>query len=370
MEIQQQLPVTTLARSVDASTNVPPPAVYPMANYASFASIVTALAICAALLVLKVSTGDREFPARRIRSKDEFATVNNLFEAGGQESANSHLQQMNDSSGLKTLVVVTGSLRGGEKAWQTLYDNVLEVNHADLAVITEDPVPERYRNASLFDRAKYVWMVPKYDDWADAMDLIHNSSAWREPLMALYTGKENIMLGGMGNIRASGAIIFMFRWFLSQRIRENNLIQIYDRFVVTRSDHYYLCPHDLSTLDPSMLWVPSGQDFRGVCDRHFVCGNHDILTALDILPPLLLHSEKYYKQLTHPRYNSERFLLHRWAEEGLKIRLRRFNRTMFVSATQQDSSRWSVISQFPVKEGVYIKYPEEYAEALQGCFAE
>ena len=275
-----------------------------------------------------------------------------------------------DPSELKTLVVVLGSLRGGEPTWQTLYKNVLDANpHTDLAVITENPIlPAAYHNASLFARAKYVWWVPKYKDWATAMDLVHNSSAWRAPLWELYhKGGKNIMLGGMHHgMEGSGAIIFMFRWFLSNKLQELNLIAKYDRFVVTRSDHYYLCPHDFRQLHPLYMWVPRGQDYRGICDRHLVANRDHILKALDILPPLLLHPDKYYKQLTKPNYNSERFLLHRWAEEGLTKWLRRFPRTMFTCATEFDTSRWSK-GKFPVKEGVFMKYPAEYEEAHEGC---
>jgi hypothetical protein len=269
--------------------------------------------------------------------------------------------------GLKTLVIVTGSLRGGEMAWTSLYENLLDVNEADLAVITEDHVPDQYQNASLFKRAKYLWKVPKYDDWADAMDLVHNSSAWRGPVFSMYRGGENIMLGGLNDVRASGAIVFMFRWFLSQRLQELKLTEVYDRFVVTRSDQYYLCPHDLWTLNINYLWVPEGEDYDGICDRHFVCSRDHILQALNTLPPLLLHPQKYRKQLTRKRYNSEAFLKHRWAEDGLLPMVQRFRRSMFTSATPQDSTRWRIASSDPVVEGVYIKYPKEYIASLKTC---
>lgn len=273
----------------------------------------------------------------------------------------------------RTLVVITGSLRGGERAWQSLYDNLLDVNdQTDLALITEDAIPGYYQNSSLFSRAKYVWYVPKYEDWADAMDLVHQSATWRDPLFRLYTGGENTMLGGIKGpfhetVRASGAIVFMFRYFLSQRLQELDLITQYDRFVITRSDHYYLCPQDLRTLSNRYIWVPEGEDYKGICDRHFICGRQHILRALDILPPLLSDPDKYYKQLTHFRYNSERFLKHRWAQEGLLLHVRRYPRNIFTCATTHDSSRWSTVSEEPVEQGVHIKYLKEYQSAVETC---
>jgi hypothetical protein len=38
----------------------------------------------------------------------------------------------------KTLVILIGNLRCGEPAWQTLYQNILDVNSADLALMVGD----------------------------------------------------------------------------------------------------------------------------------------------------------------------------------------------------------------------------------------
>jgi len=35
----------------------------------------------------------------------------------------------------QTLVILMGNLRGGEKAWKTLYRRVLDINNADLALV-------------------------------------------------------------------------------------------------------------------------------------------------------------------------------------------------------------------------------------------
>jgi hypothetical protein len=332
--------------------------------------LVALVAICALVASLsgrQVILGPSELQSTTNRTISGKPTVGNNPEAKRSAESQSTSNRQRTRSRLKTLVIVTGGLRGGELAWTSLYENLLDVNQADLAVISEDPVPDRYQNASLFQRAKYLWKVPNYDDWADAMDLIYNSSAWRGSLFSMYRGGGNIMLGGVKGVKGSGAIVFMIRWFLSQRLQELNLTKVYDRFVVTRLDHYYLCPHDLRTLNINYLWVPEGENYRGICDRHFVCSRDYILQALNILPPLLLHPEEYRKQLTHQRYNSERFLKHRWAEEGLLPLIRRFHRNMFTCATPQDSSRWSVASPDPVAQGVHVKYPEEYEASLKTC---
>lgn len=51
-----------------------------------------------------------------------------------------------------------------------------------------------------------------------------------------------------------------------QRIREENLVAKYSRFILTRSDMFFPIPHPrLESLHPQYLWVPFGNvDFGGI----------------------------------------------------------------------------------------------------------
>lgn len=265
----------------------------------------------------------------------------------------------------RTLVVLIGSLRAGEAAWQSLYSNLLEPTNADLAMITEDQIPPAYQNASLFTRAKYQWLVPKYQDWADALDLVHNSNQWRNELLSLYAKDKNTMLGGIANTSASGAIVFMFRWFLRQKLKEHHLTDYYDRFVVTRTDQQYICPKDLRQLDNRYLWVPQGETYDGVTDRFFIANRTVILSALDTLGPLLAEPNRYAQELGMERYNSERFQLRRWLEDGLEPQF--FYRNMITVASELDTTRWSTPLNMTTSEGLHLKYYKEYMSALWGC---
>jgi hypothetical protein len=257
----------------------------------------------------------------------------------------------------KTLVIIIGNLRGGEKAWKTLYHHVLDVNDADLALLIGRSL---HRTSSLYNRAKYVWEVDEYEDWADAIDLI-NGTSWRERVPR-YLYNESSILGGANlfGYRGSGAVIFMFRWFLSQKIREHNLTSIYDRFVVTRSDHYYLCHHNLSFLDPQFMWLPKSQNFGGVTDRHLVVNSSLLLPALDILPQFLEHPEDYASFASFKVGNPERLIHFRWKKIGIRELVKRFDRMMFTCAESSDPTRWQTKSDLMVPEGVYLKYTKEY----------
>ena len=105
------------------------------------------------------------------------------------------------------------------------------------------------------------------------MDLIDGSTGWKEELLN-YTNSNNGLFGGVKGHRGSGAIIFMSRWFVRKAYEENNWGDKYDRFVLTRSDHFYECQHDLSILDhtptcgfpldkvmvasPIVIWLSAG----------------------------------------------------------------------------------------------------------------
>ena len=273
----------------------------------------------------------------------------------------------------RTLVIVLGNVRGGTPAWKSMIREVLDPNKADLALLIGEGDPSHPTERTLLhERAKYIWTIPEYDDWADAMeDIPDKPHDWRPRLFGMTnaTRRGNILLGAAQNISGSGALVFMFRFYLSQKLVENNLLSMYNRFVVTRSDHFYLCVHDLSELSNDYIWVPEGSDHYGICDRHFIANNKTILSALDILPPLVRTPEAYKEQLQTYPYNTERFLLLRWEQEGLLPLIQRFNRTLFLVASSKDSTRWKPKGKYIKQLDVYLKYSQEYRLSSKTCRA-
>jgi hypothetical protein len=271
----------------------------------------------------------------------------------------------------RTLVVVLGNVRGGEPAWRSMCQHLLDANNADLALLIGEGDPGTAQPKTLLhQRAKYIWTVPEFDDWADAMDDIPGKPVdWRERLFSMTDPSRvgNILLGAAHNISGSGALVFMFRYYLSIKIQEYDLLSRYERFVVTRSDHFYLCVHDLSKLSHEFLWVPTGSDYFGICDRHFVANNATILAALDVLPPLVRNPEMYKEQVTTYPYNTERFLLLRWQQEGLEPLIRRFDRNMFLVAGSSDDTRWKPKGRYIKELDVYLKYSQEYLQSRKSC---
>lgn len=269
----------------------------------------------------------------------------------------------------RTLVILIGGLRGGEQTWESLYHNVLDVNHADLALAV-GYTEEKEKFSSLYHRAKYTWEFPEYTDWTDALDLITNNDTSWHPLLE-YHGETNGLFGGCGALPGSGAIIFWIRWFLANKIRSLSLTKRYDRFVVTRSDHYYLCAHDLAQLSVDDVWLPRGQNYGGYTDRHVIAPANKILGVLNILPPILQNYRTYmqWRRIDYrSTINPELLIKLRWTEEG--IHPKRFDRVMFTCAVSTDTSRWaSANTENAVEEGVHLKYEGEYTASYCTCLS-
>jgi hypothetical protein len=304
-------------------------------------------------LSLNLRSGDEEITLRPGLHAEKLSHHSN-----STENVAALASRRNAAEGNKTLVIIMGNIRGGEKAWKTLYEHVLDVNSADLALMIGETRPQ-YQNSSLFGRAAYHWTTPEYDDWGEALDLI-NGTAWRETVVPLMHPISSI-LGGvkMKRFEGSGAVIFMIRWFLSNKIQELNLLEKYDRFIITRSDHYYLCRHDISGLSDEYIWTPKGSDCGGITDRHLIASKEYILRALNVLPVLLARPEKYENILKIRSGNPEKVLWKSWKLQMIRGRHRRFERMMFTCGESGDMTRWKKLGDL-VEEGVRLKYISEY----------
>lgn len=289
----------------------------------------------------------------------------------------------------RPLVILMGNLRGGEEAWKSLYKNVLDQNgtSVDLALMIMDDYNSTYPNSSLLERAKYIWTFPSYDNWIDAVDEV-NGTSWRETHLPTFkdlaaTNGPSILFGPLRvfdeeknktvQFAGSAMLIFMIRWFLIQKIHEQGILEKYDRFVVTRTDHFYACHHSFMSLDLSdgRIWLPVGQDFGGYTDRHMVVGGENLIDALDLMTDMILkpfdpspHLAEAKAGRFGPHHNSESFLKHVWDSRNLTVS--RLPRVMYVCAVASDTSHFK-IAKIPSEHapGLLAKYQKEYDAARQ-----
>jgi hypothetical protein len=76
--------------------------------------------------------------------------------------------RLQPQQGNRTIVFLIGNLRCGEPAWESLYKNVLDYNQADLGLVV-GASDDKYNDASLWKRAKYIFREKEYKDWGDAL---------------------------------------------------------------------------------------------------------------------------------------------------------------------------------------------------------
>ena len=188
----------------------------------------------------------------------------------------------------KTLVILTTSTRAHHITFQNFKANVLDVLDADLALSVETqkyPVPDGYRSA-----AKYIWEMnpPENFDFMHYYDQIstkcfHHSfnETYAQIMGTVGPGGS----GWLGCIKAAEqnaccAQMLFYRWFALQNILKEKLYLQYDTVIVSRSDFYWVGPHEKLDIKRGNVYVPEGEDYGGVYDRHYVLSMYDAISAL------------------------------------------------------------------------------------------
>jgi nucleoside-diphosphate-sugar epimerase len=281
----------------------------------------------------------------------------------------------------RTLVIVAGQARGGELAWKSLKHNLLAPLNADLALFMGDsqPIP-----SMLADMAKYQWTLPEVSDWGVFFDMAAAQSCpqsevgreWRAWLCQI----PGIMLGGVnncGNNAGSGGILLSFRLAVHNKLSELKLWDKYEYFMFTRSDYVYLCPHqNPKTFEArdvnNAIFIPEGEDYGGITDRHLVANSHNFFKAVNIGPDLVCKSQLYNSMLMslNSPINLEVLLMVYFKEQQLEVQ--RYPRVMFSVKTTQDPTRWSHGEDSPLisnQWGLKLKYPQELVYSMNTCNA-
>lgn len=260
----------------------------------------------------------------------------------------------------RTLVVTLGQLRAHALTWENFRTNVLDELQADLAVCVPTDSFFDFTNP-FYQHARYRWLVPDYGDMADAFDRIHSllgsSEDWRVicNIQGSWIGKIS-----ESNQPGSASILFVLRWFMLNNILSAQLTEIYDRFVITRSDFYYLCPHPpLDCLDPRYLWIPGGADFGGITDRHLVVSSQDLVDSCNLIDDLLLRpTEMLNAMMAKNDWNIECYIYQHYKRNNLLSRTKRFPYVMFLVRDTGDPTAWSE-GNFDPKIGMVVKYHRE-----------
>jgi len=198
----------------------------------------------------------------------------------------------------ETLVIILSETRASKLTFEGFKKNVIDELNADLCVCIGVKPDYDYHN-EFYKLAKYKFTYDEPDDYGDALDYAYHILSqdrqeyeyfdniekkpvyWRE---FAHSNFCNHLFGGVkgGSATASHfcgsvGILLFFRWFLLKNLIDNDLIEKYDRFIITRSDFIYQLPHPkLHLMEKKHIWIPNGEQYGGYTDRHAILAKDNI----------------------------------------------------------------------------------------------
>ena len=265
----------------------------------------------------------------------------------------------------KTLVCVISQTRGHELSWNSLKNNVLDVLNADLALCISADDNYDYDNP-FWQTAKYKWTTHEYENWVDAFEYARltefpeHTDRWR--YLLFNDDRQANWLSPINNAPGAGAILIFFRWLLLHHLRNDNVLEQYDRFIITRSDFLYLCPHPpMELLNPKYVWVPDGEYHGGVTDRYAILSRENVQQYLSIMKHIITAPDLMYQRvMRHTFKNLEAAVKNTLdIEFGEDTRyLGNFPYFMYSVRSKETSYRWAP-GYWYESHGYFVKYPDE-----------
>tara|TARA_Y100000996_G_C22518851_1_gene641596 strand:+ start:296 stop:1162 length:867 start_codon:yes stop_codon:yes gene_type:complete len=245
---------------------------------------------------------------------------------------------------MKYLVILAGSPRGGEKTWSSLNKYVLKHLEADLAICTDINIESSY----LKNLAKYIWKTEKYEDFSEYYKK-NFSGNWEEYFkLGLETGLYN-----------SGMIHFAFKDMIKNDY--SHIIKQYDYIIYSRFDQYYTDYHP--KFSGANIWIPEGEDYFGICDRHAV---FPVEFADEFLNICGFINSKAALEYDSSYLNCETTFFNQLQENNQIKNVQRFDRFQFTSAIEGDKTNWRipVMRVYGFKK-LYMKYPNEFMLSIR-----
>ncbi len=273
----------------------------------------------------------------------------------------------------KTLICVLSETRASKLSWPSFKHNVIDSLKADLALCIS--VPDDYNYSDPFWQfAKYRWTTKEFADWGSALDeaqisackgALVSSVDWR----TLLSIQDN-WLGGVIESNAkragSGAILLFFRWLLVKHLLNEGILDRYDRFIITRSDFIWPLPHPpLDILTEQHIWIPDGESYGGITDRHAVLSKQNIIDYLSVTDLILKDTENLKVQLKGvQKLNLESYIATALKKNGAYNLIQFFPYAMYTARECLGKTSWST-GVWSEELGYHIKYPSEFEFARQ-----
>lgn len=245
------------------------------------------------------------------------------------------------------LTVLVGHPRGGEKTWTSLYKNVLDPLNSDLAILTGS---KWLNNQSFLSIAKLQWIIEEPDDWFTYYEDNFESDNWKT-----YFEKDKTT--GLYN---SGSIHFALKDILLKKHLHE--LEAYRQIIVSRFDQFYVSNH--KKFHDDSIWIPEGENYFGICDRHAIVPSSDIKQYLDIVGYV---NSKNTENYAADFINCEVAYMHHLQNSNLIGKVKRFKRFQFTTTKKEDFNRWRTPEyKIYFYNNIYLKYPDEFIDSVNG----
>jgi hypothetical protein len=277
---------------------------------------------------------------------------------------------------MSTLVIILAETRAHKTTFENIKKNLINELNADLCVCIGTNEDYDYENP-FYKLAKYRFCYKEPEDFGEAFDYASKiicekpDVSWRDiHNIPKIDDTEHQFMGGVKYPNrqhdGSAGILIFFRWFLLHNLREHNLLDKYDYFIITRSDYIYKIPHMSSCMfNPSYILTLDCEKYGGITDRHTVVPKKYIETYLNIFELFVLHTEKYKNILINEKnlINLERLISIHLITHGLGPIIKNIPCVMYTIREKDGNTKWSKGYWSEALE-YYIKYPQEFKSAF------
>jgi hypothetical protein len=273
------------------------------------------------------------------------------------------------SSSQRAVVCFVGTTRSLDLTHQNLIQNLIRPLDADVMICHNSPSRNDETMLRYFADCNVV-DVCMYEDDKDGFErLFETFSSRLDPKnpsqLRDYLRIEGNWMGGFQARRGSGLYQTYNYWKLAERLEHVRAQGLrYRRFVVTRTDLLWLSEHPpLDLLDPSLVWIPLGEDYGGYNDRHAVCSQRNIMRYLS--PFLYMVDSRAREYLRDAAdLNHEEFMKRHLSYCG--VRVGRFKSTAYITGGRETPTNWKALETMRVDGKTYMfKYASELMRALE-----
>ena len=279
---------------------------------------------------------------------------------------------------IKTLVCILGQTRAQDITWGNFNKYLLKSLNADLAISVAE---RKTANNQMYKHAKYIWKYKDSKDYSKHFDdaqkeLLKSKKLIKKPNWKKLIKIKHFWLArikGTSKIKnnkgiyssGTGALLIYNRWFTLQKIMKLNLIEKYDRFIITRSDFLWNIHHPrMENLNPKYIWIPDGERYGGYTDRHAILSKNNLYDYLNLLEPILLEPEKLYDLMKSKKnWNLERYIKLHLKLKGYEKKVRFFPYLMFSVRNRKIKTTFRP-GEYSYKHKYFIKYFKEYLSSM------